>query len=130
MCTQFFKTFLLILSEFSLTHPNLIHLLSLHSCPLLLQPPSKKTKLTTIKNQNHLSLEVAVCHSLQLYFTQRALTGNIHCPSLVGGTWLLPHTQCWILTRPSPSYPIVALCRGDLQLWICRTGPFMNSSSS
>lgn len=35
-----------------------------------------------------------------------------------------------ILTRPPLGYPVVALCHGDAAAWICRTNPFMCSSSS
>jgi ferredoxin len=103
---------------------NLIHLplphLPLPSYPSHpCNPPHNKEKKSCCGS---CSVCVSVCPVPTLPWLQMFITKTF---SLVQGLWLLLHYQYWILTEPPLRDPDVAPCHG-----ICRTGPFMHSSSS
>jgi hypothetical protein len=107
----------------------LLHSLSLHICPLPLQlPPPKenKIKIKIKQQQQNPAIETSVLQSkyillrkrftckdsLLVWFENTVASAKL---SVLGPHWNPSQVPCVMETMP---------------LWIYRTGPFMNSSSS
>jgi hypothetical protein len=113
-------------------HPNITYPPISTYPPSALQPrPEKENKQTNKQakkpniqshhQQNHLTVKAVVCQPKQLYL--QVFTAVSHWSGtkpLASATLLL-----WVLTGTPLWYPAVVLCHEILQLWFCRTVPFI-----
>lgn len=93
----------------------------------------QKIKIKKEKNkteQNHLAMEAAVCHTVYLLPKQVYLQMFI-AMSHWSGLKLLAFATLSVLNPQLGLFSdILFIVIGILQLWVCRTGPFIHSSSS
>lgn len=131
----FFKV-LLVLCELHIMYLNPLISLSLHLSISVLYPcnflPPQKTNSKQKSCSPRKLRSVTVCHivfplpkqlDLQMLTALHHWSGSSHL--------LLLHYQYWDLIRTPPWDILFLLCVTDiLQLWFCRTDPFMSSGSS
>lgn len=117
----FFFSFLLVVCEFHITHPNPTHL------PVPLYLPSALATSQQNK-QTKIVVEAAICHSVSHSepFVHTDLLANAHFKELL--VWFKVGFYYNINTGSPPGLLLDILLpwvKEVLPLWVCRTGPFM-----